>query len=162
MEASPLSVWSHGSTGQRCAQQRPSRWPQVARAPSPGAQPRCWPRHAPGWGGGWSVTSEGLPRRPANPCKYLEDKFKREQADILPHLGGGRLSRAWRDLRSREGLGMEAGSRLPLPSERFLPRPSDTKHGPKVLVVITTRRVWAAPDGTSWAKTAFGGVHTGL
>lgn len=70
------------------------------------------------------MNSEGLPRRPTNPCKYLEDKFKREQADILSPLGGGCLSRAWRDLRSREGLEMEAGSWLPLPSERFLPHPS--------------------------------------
>lgn len=56
------------------------------------------------------MTSEGLPCHPANPGKYLEDKFKREQANILSHLGGGCLSRAWPDLRSREGLGMEAGS----------------------------------------------------
>lgn len=107
---------------------------------------------------GWSVTSEGLPCRPANPCKYLEDKFKREQADILSHLGGGRLSRPWWDLRS---WGWRLGHWLPLPSERFPPHPSDTKHDPKVLV-ITTHRVWAAPDGTSWAKTAFQGVPSGL
>lgn len=63
------------------------KWPG-SKHPVQGPQPQCWPRHCPWVRWGWSVT-EGLPCHSANPCTYLEDKFKREQADILSHLGGG-------------------------------------------------------------------------